>query len=139
MPPSCVQRVAHAVIKLDGKRTSVFYLRNPAQRAVLRCELDGCLYPQGDICDWLVKTDDAPACLHVFVELKGHDYGTAFTQLANALREYPAAIRDPATRCYIVGTAFPGFRTQGQKAAVQFQDRFGVQLLTKRSGDHEPL
>ena len=139
MPPPCVQRVAHVVIKLDGERTSVFYLLNPARRAVLRCELDGCLYPQGDICDWLVKTDDALACLHVFVELKGHDYGTAFTQLANALTEYPTAIRNPATRCYIVGTAFPGFRTQGQKAAVQFQDRYGVQLLTKRSGDHAPL
>jgi len=76
----CIVESNHKTIKLDGVRTSVFYLSNLQQRAVMRKELDGCVHPEGGICDWLVETADVAGNkprqprIQVFVELKGHDW-----------------------------------------------------------------
>lgn len=135
----CVFRIDHKTIKLSGKRTSTFYLANPTERPVLRKELDGCLHP-GGVCDWLVETDDnADPRAQVFTELKGHDWEAAGQQLEATLQIYRPNQGGFVTRCYIVGTGFPGFRPRGQKLIDRFQRQFGVRLFTVRDGQTVPL
>ena len=142
----CIVELNHKTIKLDGVQTSVFYLSNPQQRIVWRKELDGCMHPEGRICDWLVETADVnedknpkEPCIQVFVELKGHDWGHAGEQLENALKTYPPNRDSFRTRCYIVGTGFPAFQARGQKLISLFRQRYNVQLLTAKDGQTVPL
>ena len=137
----CIVELTHKTIKLDGVRTSVFYLSNLRQRAVLRKELDGCEHPEGGICDWLVETSDVARDknavkprIQVFVELKGHDWEHAGEQLENALKKYP-----PNRDGFIVGTGFPGWLARGQKLSALFQKRYHVRLLTAKDGQTVPL
>ncbi len=136
----CIFRLDHRKIKLSGYRTSVLYLANPDERFVLRKQLDECLHPEGDICDWLIETDDGnqPAG-QIFAELKGHQWREAADQLGKALRQYPPNQNGFTTRCYIVGTGFPGFRATGQKLIDRFQREFNVRLFTVRDGQTVPL
>ena len=128
----CIERVTHKTIKLSGKRTSTLYVDNPDKRAVDRKELDGCLHPHGDICDWLVETADGnDPRLRLLVELKGHDWNDAADQLENGLATYPPT-EGFTTCCYIVGTGFPGFRATGQKLIDKFQKRYNVRLYTNK-------
>jgi hypothetical protein len=136
----CVVRLSHKIIKLSGVRTSVFYLTNPQIRTVERKELDGCLHPEGGICDWLVETADAATPkVQVFVELKGHHWEQATKQLQNALNNYPPNRGGFLTRCYIVGTGFPAFVPRGQRLIDLFQKRYGVRLFTKKDGQSVEL
>lgn len=136
----CVKKIKHSVIALGGVKTSTLYLDNSKKRTVERKELDGCLHPEGAICDWLVETADEKQPKHqVFVELKGHQWADAAKQLEQALVKYPPNKNSFRTRCCIVGTGFPAFRAGGPKLMDLFQRRYAVELLTARSGQHVPL
>lgn len=130
----CIERLTHKTIKLSGKRTSTLYVDNPDQRAIDRKELDGCLHPDGDICDWLVETADGnKPQIRLLVELKGHDWAHASDQLQKGLAEYPPN-EGFSTCCFIVGSGFPGFRATGQKLIDMFQRRYNVRLYTNKDG-----
>jgi hypothetical protein len=139
-PKSCVTRLRHHLIVLGGVKTSTLYLDNPHGRTVDRKELDGCLHPEGAVCDWLVETADAKVPKHqLLVELKGHRWATAAAQLENALAVYPPNRGGFRTRFYIVGTGFPSFRAGGPKLIEHFYRRYSVELRTAKSKQHVPL
>jgi len=131
----CVETFNHSNIKLSGVRTSVLYIENAKSRAVKRSELDGCLHPEGKICDWLVETADGKEPqIQIFVELKGKKWEEAAVQLEQALETYPPNKKGYRTRCYIVGRSFPAYSTSKQKLESRFQSRYSVPLLTAKDG-----
>ena len=120
----CSTFLLHKRIALRGKKTTTFYLLNPAERRVEQIEVDGCAITEGQRCDWLVRLDDAVSHEEIYVELKGSADYHAVDQLRATIKKLSA---DPAKfpkRCFIVFTRNPMLGTDVQKYKVHFFETF---------------
>jgi len=120
----CSTFLRHQRIALAGRRTTTFYLSNPAGRRVEQIAVDDCAITEGQRCDWLVRLDDAVSREEIYVELKGSAVYDAVAQLRATIEKLSADCGRFPKRCFIVFTRNPMTGTDVQKYKVQFLKKF---------------